>query len=87
MLFFLCMIASEFFFEELEIRQRKDVLAKSSVVLAVEDPKPNIGSGSATLNALLCAAEYLAAREGMTVSGGQGWGRGHQVDCFPAGSE
>ena len=53
---------------ELQIRQRKGLLGKDVVVLTVEDPNPNIGSGSATLNALLCVAEYLAAKEGLTVS-------------------
>lgn len=52
---------------ELEIRQQKGLLSKDAVLLAVEDPKANIGSGSACLNALLCVAEFLAAREGMTV--------------------
>ena len=53
---------------ELQIRQKKGLIDKNAVILAVEDPQADIGSGSATLNALLCVAEYLAAREGMTVS-------------------
>ena len=77
-----CMcVCAAFFFLELEIRQRTAVVAQGTVLLAVEDPKPNIGSGSATLNALLRAAEYLAAKEGMTVSR-WGWGCGHWMDCF-----
>lgn len=52
---------------ELKIRQKKGLLSKDAILLAIDDPKPNIGSGSATLNAMLCVAEYLAAREGMTV--------------------
>ncbi len=53
---------------ELHIRQRKGILSRDVAFLVVEDPKPNVGSGSATLNALLCVAEYLAAKEGLTVS-------------------
>ena len=53
---------------ELQIRQHKGLIAEGVSFLVVEDPQPNIGSGSATLNALLCVAEYLAAKEGMTVS-------------------
>ena len=52
---------------ELQIRQKKGFLSKEALLLAIDDPKPNIGSGSATLNALLCVAEYLAAKEGLTV--------------------
>lgn len=52
---------------ELLIRQQKGLLCPSAVLLAVDDPKPNIGSGSATLNALLCVSEYLAAQEGHKV--------------------
>ena len=52
---------------EMKIRQEKGLLSKNAILLAIDDPKPNIGSGSATLNALLCVAEYLAAREGRTV--------------------
>ena len=50
------------------MRQRKGLIPKDVAFLMVEDPKPNIGSGSATLNAMLRVAEYLAAREGMTVT-------------------
>ena len=52
---------------ELQIRQKKGLLDHDTFLLAVDDPKPNIGSGSATLNAVLCVGEYLAAKEGMTV--------------------
>ena len=34
----------------------------------MDDPKPNIGSGSATLNALISVTECLAAREGHKVT-------------------
>lgn len=56
------------------MRQRQGLIAEGVAFLVVEDPKADIGSGSATLNALLCVAEYLAAKEGMTV--GRGGGRG-----------
>ena len=52
---------------ELLIRQQKRLLNRDAVLLAVDDPKPNIGSGSAALNALICVAEYLAAHEGHKV--------------------
>ena len=37
------------------------------LLLAIDDPKPGIGSGSATLNALLVVTEHLSARAGYTV--------------------
>ncbi|NXT74836.1 FUK kinase, partial [Zapornia atra] len=37
------------------------------ILLAVEDPWARLGSGGATLNALLVAAEHLSARAGRTV--------------------
>ena len=52
---------------ELLIRQKKRLLHSGAVLLAVDDPKPNIGSGSAALNALLCVSEHLAANEGLKV--------------------
>ena len=56
------------FLIELKIRQKLGFIEKGTLLLTVEDPKPNIGSGSATLNALLCVAERLAARGNQTVS-------------------
>ena len=53
---------------ELLIRQNKGLLSSSTILLAVDDPRHNIGSGSATLNALLCVTEYLAAHNNETVS-------------------
>lgn len=53
---------------ELHIRQGKGLLSSSTVLLAVDDPRHNIGSGSATLNALLCVTEYLAAQNNEKVS-------------------
>ena len=57
----------QLFLVELQIRQKLGSIEKDTLLLTVEDPKPNIGSGSATLNALLCVAERLAAKRGLTV--------------------
>ena len=72
-----------FHFLELEVRQKKGTLSQNTAFLVVEDPKRNIGSGSATLNALLCVAEYLAAKEGMTVRSLQVGGPIHSAHAFP----
>uniref|UniRef100_A0A4W3IP13 L-fucose kinase n=1 Tax=Callorhinchus milii TaxID=7868 RepID=A0A4W3IP13_CALMI len=55
------------FQRELEIRQQKGFISPGVVLLTVEDPKAQVGSGGATLNALLVAAEHLSARAGYTV--------------------
>jgi hypothetical protein len=55
------------FRKELQIRQQKRLICAQATILAVDDPKPNIGSGSATLNALISVTEWLAAREGHKV--------------------
>ena len=52
---------------ELQIRQEKGLICASAAILAVDDPRPNIGSGSATLNALISVTECLAARQGHKV--------------------
>ncbi|GCB64857.1 hypothetical protein scyTo_0011810 [Scyliorhinus torazame] len=52
---------------ELEIRQHKGSIAPGVVLLTVEDPEIRVGSGGATLNALLVAAEHLSAKAGYTV--------------------
>jgi len=36
-------------------------------VLTVEDPKSSVGSGGATINALLTVTEYISAVKGYTV--------------------
>jgi len=36
--------------------------------LTVEDPKADVGSGGATINALLTVAEYISAQKGFNVS-------------------
>ena len=55
-------------FLELDKRRFNGVLAKETLLLVVEDPRKNVGSGSATLNALLVTAEHLSAKMGFTVS-------------------
>nr|XP_020017221.1 L-fucose kinase isoform X2 [Castor canadensis] len=55
------------FQKELEVRQRREQIPAGTLLLAVEDPEMRVGSGGATLNALLVAAEHLSARAGFTV--------------------
>lgn len=55
------------FQKELEVRQKRQQIPAATLVLAVEDPETRVGSGGATLNALLVAAEHLSARAGFTV--------------------
>ncbi|XP_054856789.1 L-fucose kinase isoform X2 [Eublepharis macularius] len=52
---------------ELEVRRDQGALGRHPILLTVEDPKVQVGSGGATLNALLVAAEHLSARAGYTV--------------------
>ncbi|XP_073911780.1 L-fucose kinase isoform X5 [Castor canadensis] len=54
------------FQKELEVRQRREQIPAGTLLLAVEDPEMRVGSGGATLNALLVAAEHLSARAGFT---------------------
>ncbi|XP_068022726.1 LOW QUALITY PROTEIN: L-fucose kinase [Melanerpes formicivorus] len=57
------------FQRELEVRRLRGGLGPRPppLLLAVEDPWDHLGSGGATLNALLVAAEHLSARAGCTV--------------------
>ncbi|XP_025744623.1 L-fucose kinase isoform X3 [Callorhinus ursinus] len=55
------------FQRELEVRQKWEQIPPGTLLLAVEDPETRVGSGGATLNALLVAAEHLSARAGFTV--------------------
>ncbi|XP_065519301.1 L-fucose kinase isoform X2 [Lathamus discolor] len=57
------------FQRELEVRRLRGGLGPRPppLLLAVEDPWAHLGSGGATLNALLVAAEHLSARAGCTV--------------------
>ena len=50
------------------MRQKREQIPPQTLLLAVEDPETRVGSGGATLNALLVAAEHLSARAGFTVS-------------------
>ncbi|XP_008520594.1 L-fucose kinase isoform X3 [Equus przewalskii] len=54
------------FQRELELRQKREQIPPRTLLLAVEDPETRVGSGGATLNALLVAAEHLSARAGFT---------------------
>ncbi|KAL3859604.1 hypothetical protein ACJMK2_009860 [Sinanodonta woodiana] len=53
--------------KELEIRQEKGYIDKDVFLLTVEDPKQNVGSGGASINALLTVAEYISAQRGYTL--------------------
>ncbi|XP_041455292.1 L-fucose kinase-like [Lytechinus variegatus] len=55
------------FQEELENRQRKGHVDPQTLLLTVEDPLSKVGSGGATLNALLVVAEHLSQQQGYTV--------------------
>uniref|UniRef100_A0A8C4R8L3 GDP-fucose pyrophosphorylase domain-containing protein n=1 Tax=Eptatretus burgeri TaxID=7764 RepID=A0A8C4R8L3_EPTBU len=53
--------------KELEERQEAGAIPLSALILAIEDPPGGVGSGGATLNALLVAAEHLSMLAGHTV--------------------
>lgn len=53
---------------ELELRQQCGHLPQEALLLTVSDPQQRLGSGGATLNALLVATEHLSSRAGHTVS-------------------
>lgn len=53
---------------EITIRQKNLLIHPDTVILCVVDPKPNIGSGGATLNAILHITEHISAIKGYTVS-------------------
>ncbi|XP_026094431.1 L-fucose kinase-like [Carassius auratus] len=55
------------FQRELEVRQKRGLLPADALLLTVPDPHARLGSGGATLNALLVAAEHLSARAGYSV--------------------
>lgn len=54
---------------EIVLRQRQSygLIEKSTIILTVNDPQEKIGSGGATLNALLVATEHLSAKAGYSV--------------------
>ena len=58
--FFLCVTV-------LRQRQRYGLIDKSTIILTVDDPQDKIGSGGATLNALLVATQFLSAKAGYSV--------------------
>lgn len=53
---------------ELESRQQRGSFPQDTLLLTVQDRQEPLGSGGATLNALLVAAEHLSNRAGHTVS-------------------
>ncbi|XP_026166649.1 L-fucose kinase [Mastacembelus armatus] len=55
------------FQRELELRQQRGSISQGALVLTVQDRREPLGSGGATLNALLVAAEHLSNRAGYTV--------------------
>ncbi|XP_068579016.1 L-fucose kinase isoform X2 [Cebidichthys violaceus] len=55
------------FQRELELCQQRGSVSPGSLVLTVQDRQEPLGSGGATLNALLVAAEHLSSRAGHTV--------------------
>lgn len=58
---------AQLFRRELERRQRQGFIDRKTVILAADDPDTPVGSGGATLNALLIVTEYLSALAGHTV--------------------
>ncbi|XP_072169191.1 L-fucose kinase-like [Diadema setosum] len=53
--------------EELDLRQKKGHIGANTLLLTVEDPLFRVGSGGATLNALLVIAEHLSQQQGYSV--------------------
>lgn len=66
---FKCVLISDgfSFFQELEIHQNKGFIDKDVLLLTLEDPKARVGSGGATVNALLVVTEHLSAKAGYEV--------------------
>ncbi|XP_031558045.1 L-fucose kinase-like [Actinia tenebrosa] len=58
--------SADAFKKELDIRQNEGFIDKNTRILAIEDPKSRVGSGGATLNALLVVTEHLSAEAGFT---------------------
>ncbi len=56
------------FITVLRQRQRYGLIDTTTVILTVNDPQEKLGSGGATLNALLVATEHLSAKAGYSVS-------------------
>ena len=51
----------------MDIWQAKGIIDKGVILLTVEDPSSQVGSGGATLNALLVVTEHICARQGYSV--------------------
>ncbi|CAF0740338.1 unnamed protein product [Rotaria sordida] len=51
----------------LQQRQRYGLIDKSTIILTLNDPQEKLGSGGATLNALLVATEILSAKAGYSL--------------------
>ena len=54
-------------YAELKLRKDSAILPENVITLALEDPKGQVGSGGATLNALLVVTEYMSVQAGYTV--------------------
>ncbi|XP_067928995.1 L-fucose kinase-like [Watersipora subatra] len=52
---------------ELKARQSRGLIPEETILLVIDDPVQGIGSGGATLNALLVITEHLASLAGYTV--------------------
>ena len=53
--------------DKLQRRKQLGYLPQDLIILCIEDPQDGIGSGGATLNALLTLTEHLSAQHGFTV--------------------
>lgn len=62
------MVIIVFLCTELTLRKHLEIISSETVTLALEDPKEQVGSGGATINALLVVTEFLSAKAGFTVS-------------------
>ena len=50
--------------KELELMKKYGSISTETTTVAIADPQPNIGSGGATINAVLVISEMLSAKEG-----------------------
>ncbi|CAF0975030.1 unnamed protein product [Brachionus calyciflorus] len=49
--------------KELELKKKKNLIDQETLIICIEDPERPIGSGGATLNALLVVSEALCAKK------------------------
>lgn len=54
--------------QNLKYTRARGLFGKDVVLITLEDPKGGVGSGGATLNALLVVTEHLSAKAGFRVS-------------------